>query len=135
MKVVLVGPPAMRARLRTQMNGSTTIVGEFASLGSAQAARLAADAFVMAAGNTDDQDDSRNAHIPRDSGVGAPGRRAIEQGDRPAARHQRPDREISRRGDLGKARRRESHRRGPSSDSPRHRVGLKPYFMRVATKL
>ena len=56
MKVVLVGPPAMRARLRTQMNGSATIVGEFASLGSAQAARLDADAFMMAAGNADDQE-------------------------------------------------------------------------------
>ena len=56
MKVVLVGPPDMRARLRTQMNGSATIVGEFESLGSAQSARLDADAFVMAAGNADDQE-------------------------------------------------------------------------------
>ncbi len=53
MRVVLVGPADIRARLRTQMNGSATIVGEFASLGSAQAARLAADAFVMAASNAD----------------------------------------------------------------------------------
>ena len=53
MKVVLVGPQDVRARLRTQMNGSATIVGEFTSLGSAQAARLDADAFVMAAGNPD----------------------------------------------------------------------------------
>ena len=52
MKVVLVGPPAVRARLRTQMNGSATIVGEFASLGAAQAARFDADAFVLAAGRT-----------------------------------------------------------------------------------
>ena len=51
MKVVLVGPPAVRARLRTQMNGSATIVGEFGSIGSAQAAKLDADAFVMAARN------------------------------------------------------------------------------------
>ena len=56
MKVVLVGPQDVRARLRTQMNGSATIVGEFTSLGSAQAARLEADAFVMAAGNGDDQE-------------------------------------------------------------------------------
>jgi len=56
MKVVLVGPPAMRARLRTQMNGSTTIVGEFASIGSAQAAKLDADAFVMAAAKADDEE-------------------------------------------------------------------------------
>ena len=56
MKVVLVGPPDLRARLRAEMNGSATIVGEFASLGSAQAARLDADAFVMAAGNGDDEE-------------------------------------------------------------------------------
>ena len=56
MKVVLVGSPAMRARLRMQMNGSTTIVGEFASLGSAQAANLDADAFVMAAAKADDEE-------------------------------------------------------------------------------
>ena len=56
MKVVLVGPPAMRARLRIKMNGLATIVGEFASLASARAARLDADAFVMAAGNADDED-------------------------------------------------------------------------------
>jgi DNA-binding NarL/FixJ family response regulator len=35
------------------MNGSATVVGEFASLGAAQAARLAPDAFVMAAQNAD----------------------------------------------------------------------------------
>lgn len=56
MKIVLVGPSAMRARLRAQLNGSATIVAEFPSLGSAQAARPDADAFVMAAGNGDDQD-------------------------------------------------------------------------------
>jgi DNA-binding NarL/FixJ family response regulator len=56
MKVVLVGSPAMRARLRMQMNGSTTIVGEFASLGSAQAAKLDADAFVMTAAKADDEE-------------------------------------------------------------------------------
>ena len=53
MKVVLVGPADLRARLRTQINGSATIVGEFASLGAAQAAKVGADAFVMAAGHTD----------------------------------------------------------------------------------
>lgn len=53
MKVVLVGPPAERERLRAQMNGSATVIGEFASIGAAQAARLDADAFVMAAGRED----------------------------------------------------------------------------------
>ena len=56
MKVVLVGPSAMRARLRAQLNGSATIIAEFPSLRSAQAAGPDADAFVMAAGNADDQD-------------------------------------------------------------------------------
>jgi DNA-binding NarL/FixJ family response regulator len=68
MKVALVGSAAMRARLRAQMNGFATIVGEFASLGSAQAARIEADAFVIAAGNTDDQETiealtSREIHV------------------------------------------------------------------------
>ena len=54
--MVLVGPPAMRERLRTQRNGSATIVGEFASLGSARAAGLDADAFVMASSNADDHE-------------------------------------------------------------------------------
>jgi DNA-binding NarL/FixJ family response regulator len=56
MKVVLVGPQAMRARLRMQIKGVAAIVGEFASLASARTARLDADAFVMAAGNADDED-------------------------------------------------------------------------------
>src|SRR5687767_1853859 len=64
MKVVLVGPPAMRARLRSQMNGSATIVGEFTSLGSAQAAKLGADAFVMAAGDANVE--MREALTPRE---------------------------------------------------------------------
>ena len=52
MKVVLVGPPATRERLRAQLNGAAIIVGECASLGLAQAARFDADAFVIAAGST-----------------------------------------------------------------------------------
>jgi len=56
MNVVLVGAPALRARLRAQMNGSATIVGEFASLGSAQAAKLSVDAFVLAAEGTNGED-------------------------------------------------------------------------------
>src|SRR5687768_860879 len=56
MKVVLIGPSAVRARLRAQMNGCAIVVGEFASLGSAQAARLDADAFVMPTGKADDDE-------------------------------------------------------------------------------
>jgi two-component system nitrate/nitrite response regulator NarL len=48
MRVVLVGVEADRARLRARMNGSLTVVGEFASLASARAAALDADAFLLA---------------------------------------------------------------------------------------
>ncbi len=54
MRVILVGPSGTRTRLRAQMNGSASVVGEFASLAAAQAARLDADAFVLAARSSDD---------------------------------------------------------------------------------
>ncbi len=125
MKVVLVGPPDARARLRTQMNGSTTIVGEFASLGYAQAARLDADALVMATGNADDQDilealTSREIQVLE---LLAEGRSNKAIGQRLGISDQTV--KLSRRGDRWKTRRRESHRRGPSSDSPRHCVGVR----------
>ena len=46
--MVLVGAEADRARLRARMNGSLTVVGEFASLAAARAAALDADAFLLA---------------------------------------------------------------------------------------
>jgi|SRR6185295_12700234 len=48
MRVVLVGAEADRARVRARMNGSLTVVGEFASLALARAAALEADAFLVA---------------------------------------------------------------------------------------
>ena len=48
MRVVLVGSPSDRERLRAQMNGSLTVVGEFPSFTSARAARLDADAYLVA---------------------------------------------------------------------------------------
>jgi len=48
MRVVLVGSEADRARLRARMNGSLSVVGEFTSLGSARAADVDADAFLLA---------------------------------------------------------------------------------------
>jgi DNA-binding NarL/FixJ family response regulator len=56
MRVILVGPSAIRARLRAQMNGSANVVGEFASLASARAAKLDADAFVLATGSSEDEE-------------------------------------------------------------------------------
>ena len=48
MRVVLVGSESERARLRAQMNGSMTVVGEFTSLASARATRLDADGILLA---------------------------------------------------------------------------------------
>ena len=49
MRVVLVGSEEDRARLRARMNGSLTVVGEFASLGEARTAGLGSDAILLAA--------------------------------------------------------------------------------------
>lgn len=47
MRVVLVGSEAERRRLRAEMDGSGTIVGEFATLAAARAANLDADAVLL----------------------------------------------------------------------------------------
>jgi DNA-binding NarL/FixJ family response regulator len=48
MRVLLVGSPSDRARLRSQLNGSIEIAGEFATLSAAHAADVRVDAIVMA---------------------------------------------------------------------------------------
>jgi DNA-binding NarL/FixJ family response regulator len=50
MRVVLVGSAAERARLRSQLNGSVDVVGEFTSLAAARAGERDTDAIVVAAG-------------------------------------------------------------------------------------
>lgn len=47
-RVVLVGSPSDRARLRVQLNGSLDVVAEFPTLAAAHAADLDVDAVVMA---------------------------------------------------------------------------------------
>ena len=56
MRVILVGPADVRARLRARMNGAARVVGEFPSLAAARAARLDADAVVMAPGDARGED-------------------------------------------------------------------------------
>ena len=60
MRVLLVGGAADRARVRAQMNGSMTVVGEYATLASARAAAVDADAVLVAglARRLDDDDDT-----------------------------------------------------------------------------
>ena len=48
MRVVLVGPPVARDRLREHANGSFAVVGEFGTLAAARAALLDADALLVA---------------------------------------------------------------------------------------
>jgi DNA-binding NarL/FixJ family response regulator len=48
MRVLLVGSSADRERLRSRMNGSMEIVGEFATLAAAREADVEADAMVLA---------------------------------------------------------------------------------------
>jgi len=60
MRVLLVGGAADRARVRAQMNGSMTVVGEYATLAAARAAAVDADAVLVAglARRLDDDDDA-----------------------------------------------------------------------------
>lgn len=48
MRVLLVGPPDERARLRANLNGSLRVIGEFPTLAAAQASGLHADGIFMA---------------------------------------------------------------------------------------
>jgi DNA-binding NarL/FixJ family response regulator len=48
MRVLLVGPPSERARLRSQLDHSIEVAGEFVTLAEARAADLDADALLVA---------------------------------------------------------------------------------------
>ena len=47
MRVILVGSPAARDRLRSRVNGSADIVGEHATLAAARADAVEADAILL----------------------------------------------------------------------------------------
>jgi DNA-binding CsgD family transcriptional regulator len=49
MRVVIVGSPGERARLRTRLDAAIEVVGEFRTLSAARAASVDADAIVLAA--------------------------------------------------------------------------------------
>jgi two-component system nitrate/nitrite response regulator NarL len=46
MRILLVGSPSDRAHLRSQMNGSMEVAGEFATLAAARASAIDADAIM-----------------------------------------------------------------------------------------
>ncbi len=55
MRVVIVGSAGERDRLRSQLDPSTEVVGEFGTLSAARAASVDADAIVLAAHRRDAQ--------------------------------------------------------------------------------
>ncbi len=75
MRVILVGSPPERARVRAGLNGGMAIVGEFATLADARRADLDAEAIVLAdrgpsaawtRASTDDDTDYQEALTPRE---------------------------------------------------------------------
>jgi DNA-binding NarL/FixJ family response regulator len=48
MRVLLVGSPSERARLRARVNGSMDVAGEFDSLAAARASKSGSDAILIA---------------------------------------------------------------------------------------
>ena len=68
MRVLLVGSPSDRARLRAQLNGSLEIAGEFATLAAARAADPGVDAVLVA----DDALRSTAAPLDEDGGFEEP---------------------------------------------------------------
>jgi DNA-binding CsgD family transcriptional regulator len=59
MRVILVGSPEERARMRASLNGSIRVVGEFPSVTQAEAAGLEADGILLSPGDRLKPDDTR----------------------------------------------------------------------------
>jgi DNA-binding NarL/FixJ family response regulator len=53
MRLILVGAPGDRDRLRSALAGADEVVGEFPTIGAARASGLNADAFLLAAQPSD----------------------------------------------------------------------------------
>jgi DNA-binding NarL/FixJ family response regulator len=67
MRIVLVGSPSDRARLRAQLNGSLDIVAEFPTLAAAREADVDADATMIAAA-----EEPTGEHVVRDEAFEEP---------------------------------------------------------------
>jgi len=66
MKVLLVGSPAARERLRSRMNGLADVVGEHPTLASARADAVDADAIVLPYRRAADDPPSAESLTPRE---------------------------------------------------------------------
>ena len=69
MRVVLVGPPGRRQRLRAQLPETLAIVGEAATLGEARAIGADVDAYVVTARTGRDDERLVEALTPREMDV------------------------------------------------------------------
>ena len=67
MRVLLVGSPAERARLRSQINGSMDVAGEFDSLAAARASEINSDAILMPHGVRRGSDPGPDPRLTPDS--------------------------------------------------------------------
>ena len=66
MRVVLVGPAALRARLRAAAEPGLDIIGEFGTLSSARTSALDYDAVLLASDRIGDEDPSVESLTPRE---------------------------------------------------------------------
>ena len=64
MRVVIVGPPASRARLSAHRPDGLEVVGEARTLADARDLALAADAWLVATASRDDVDVDLDGHEP-----------------------------------------------------------------------
>jgi DNA-binding NarL/FixJ family response regulator len=68
MRVVIVGPPLDRARVRAELDGSMVVVGEFPSLAAARASEVDVDAIIVAESGTRSPGEPGNAAAAADAG-------------------------------------------------------------------
>jgi DNA-binding NarL/FixJ family response regulator len=67
MRVLLVGSPTERARLRSQLNGSMDVAGEFDSLAAARASEIDSHAILITPDASDaEEDDFDEPLTPRE---------------------------------------------------------------------
>ena len=67
MRVLLVGSPLERARLRARLNGSIDVAGEFDSLAAARTSKSVSDAIVITSDAADvDEDEVDEPLTPRE---------------------------------------------------------------------
>ena len=63
MRIILVGSPRERTRLKAELDGSLEIAGEFATLAAARAADVDADAMLIAPGDEEHEPDEAPEHL------------------------------------------------------------------------